>query len=75
VADVGHGYTQTTTRVAQYPYTHSDLTKVRLVDTPGFENDNTRDLEILQMMRAFLDMEYVFPSLFSLSNPDPIHVM
>ncbi|KAH6855718.1 P-loop containing nucleoside triphosphate hydrolase protein [Chaetomium sp. MPI-CAGE-AT-0009] len=55
---VGHSLKSCTEEVALYSFIHETGVKVNLVDTPGFDDDNMSDLEVLRILASWLGMAY-----------------
>jgi len=55
---VGHSLKSCTKEVALYSFVHESGVKVNLVDTPGFDDTNMSDLEVLRILASWLSMAY-----------------
>ena len=53
---VGHGLESETNRVQPFPWVTEDGTRIKLVDTPGFDDSRkgVTDVQVLKMIATFL---------------------
>ena len=60
---VGHGLNSCTADVQQSPPFDFDGRQVSFIDTPGFDDTNVSDADILKMITLFLTQKYVSRTL------------
>ncbi|KAF8862967.1 hypothetical protein BDZ45DRAFT_145841 [Acephala macrosclerotiorum] len=58
VVEVGHDLTAHTSEVDVFSFKYNATTTVYLIDTPGFDDTNRSDTEVLQDLAAFLTRSY-----------------
>ena len=56
--EIGHDLEACTSRVQVYTYDHSPSIRIHLVDTPGFDDTNRSDTEVLREIAAWLTDSY-----------------
>ncbi|OQO14297.1 hypothetical protein B0A48_01173 [Cryoendolithus antarcticus] len=57
-AEIGHSLTSMTAEVRLHAFAYKDTRKVYLIDTPGFDDTNKTDTDILKQVAHYLSMTY-----------------